>query len=92
MFKIKSKSKKTILVSFIVFSSLVLFATEQINNCSTQTIFWGTSCCTGSIVYTDNFPGENITMPFTKCCKYRFGFVSSCDVTNGDVIIGSTPL
>ncbi len=86
MKKIKTKAKYIALSVVLICTSFFAFALPIINNCPTATIFWGESCCQGSVVYND-LP-EQVTVPFNKCCKYRFGFVSSCEITYLEPIIG----
>jgi len=59
----------------------VAFASVPSDTCSTQTIFWGESCCTFT---SDN--GSGGTMIMRKCCEYRFWIVWSCETTYGGPI------
>lgn len=63
------------LIPLLVFV-LTVFASVPSDTCSTQTIFWGESCCT----YTSTSE-TGATILMTKCCKYVFWIVVSCETT-----------
>ncbi|MFN8250703.1 MAG: hypothetical protein U0V75_02380 [Ferruginibacter sp.] len=68
--------------SIIAFVVLVVISFTALANapgggCTTQTIFWGESCCTYTT--TGETGGTEI---YTKCCKYRFWIIwEDCTTT-----------
>lgn len=70
-------------IFIVAFSILCLVTLANVapDTCSTQTIFWGTSCCTYA-AYSET----GATMLMTKCCEYRFWFVWRCETTYGGPI------
>lgn len=69
---------KVVAISIIAISAFgfTLFANAQEDGCSTETIFWGTSCCT----YQTSGENGGVEL-YTKCCKYRFWIVWSCETS-----------
>jgi hypothetical protein len=81
------KKKLLILCAFIMIAAAAFATVRKLypqNDCTTQTVFWGTTCCKYEVIL-NTIPGP-VTVVFDKCCDYRFFFPSNCESSGGTIL------